>query len=54
MEELEVALKSMKNLKSADESGIVVEMIKYANEVFKSVLVACINQILFHGSFDES
>ena len=54
MEELETALKSMKNLKSADESGIVAEMIKYANEAFKSALATCFNQISLHGSFDES
>ena len=36
MEEVEAALKSMTNLRSADESGIVViEMIKYSNETFK-------------------
>ena len=54
MEELETALKSMKNLRSADESGLVVEMIKYANESFKSALVTFFNQIILNGSFDES
>ena len=53
-EELEVALKSMKNLRSADESGLVVEMIKYANESFKSALITFFNQIILNGSFDES
>ena len=43
----------MKNLKNADESGIVTEMIKYTNEAFKSALVTCFNQILLPGSFDE-
>ena len=32
LDELEAALKGMTNLRSADEDGIVVEMIKYANE----------------------
>ena len=47
-------LKSMKNHRSADESGLVVEMIKYANESFKLALVTFFNQIILNGSFDES
>ena len=35
LEELERALKGMSNLRSADEDGIVVAMIKYANIKFK-------------------
>ena len=44
----------MKNLRSADESGLVIEMVKYANEHFKSTLVTFFNQIILNGSFDES
>ena len=37
--ELEIALKGIANLRSADEEGIVVEMIKYANIHFKEDLL---------------
>ena len=39
LEELETVLKGMKNLKSADDEVIVIEMIKYANETFKVALI---------------
>ena len=54
LDELEAALKGMTNLRSADEDGIVVEMIKYANESFKEALLGFLNQILIDGRFDES
>ena len=54
LEEFWTALKAMKNLRSAEESGLVVEVIKYANETFKSTLITCFKQILIYGSFDKS
>ena len=54
LEELETVLKGMKNLKSADDEGIVIEMIKYANETFKIALITLFNQSLEDGLFDES
>ena len=54
LDELERALKAMSNLRSADEDGIVVEMIKYANIQFKEALIIFFNQILMEGIFDES
>ena len=54
LEELEVGLEEMKNLKSADVGDIVIEMIKYTNESFKIALVTLFNQILIDISFDES
>ena len=54
LEELETVLKGMKNLKSADDEGIVIEMIKYANETFKIALITLFNQSLENGAFDES
>ena len=54
LDELEAALKGIANLRSADEDGIVVEMIKYANESFKEALLGFLNQILIDGRFDES
>ena len=54
LDELERALKAMSNLRSADEDGIVVEMIKYANLKFKEALIIFFNQILMDGTFDES
>ena len=44
----------MINLMGADDQGIVTDMIKHANESFKSALVTFFNQIIFNGSFDES
>ena len=54
LEELETVLKGMKNLKSADDEGIVIEMIKYANETFKIALITLFSQSLEDGLFDES
>ena len=54
LEELETVLKGMKNLKSADDEDIVIEMIKYANETFKIALITLFNQSLEDGLFDES
>ena len=44
----------MANLRSADEEGIVVEMIKHANIVFKEDLLKKMNQGFQKLSFDES
>ena len=54
LEELERALKAMSNLRSADEDGIVVEIIQFANIQFKEALCIFFNQILMEGTFDES
>ena len=54
LEELETALKSMKNLRGADESGIVVEMIKHSSISFKENLLRLFNQTLSKGSFDDT
>ena len=44
----------MQHLKSADDEGIVIEMIKYAYESFKTTLTLLFNQSLKDGLFDES
>ena len=54
LEELEIAVKGMKNLKSVDDQGIVIEMIKYTNESFKAALITLFNQSLANGLFNES
>ena len=54
LEEMEHIFKGMSNLRSADEDGIAVEMIEYANIEFKDALVTVFNQILMDGTFDES
>ena len=54
MEELDIALQSMVNLKSADESGIVIEMVKHATNTFKENLVSLFNQTLMDASFEDS
>ena len=40
MEELDIVLQSMANLKSVDESGIVIEMVKHATNTFKETLIS--------------
>ena len=47
-------MKAMSNLRSADEDGIVVEIIKYANIQFEEASVICFNQICMDWTFDES
>ena len=54
LEELETVLKGMKNLKSADDEGIVIEMIKYANESFNTALITLFNSSLVHGLLHQS
>ena len=54
LDELERALKAMSNLRSADEDGIVVEMIKYANIQFEEASVIFFNQICMDWTCDES
>ena len=54
MEELDIALQSMTNLKSADESGIVIEMVKHAANTFKESLISIFNQTLMDASFEDS
>ena len=54
LQELDSALKTMSNLRSTDEDGMVVEMIKYANIEFKEALIIFFNKILIDGTFDES
>ena len=54
LQELDSTLKTMSNLRSTDEDGMVVEMIKYANIEFKEVLIIFFNKILIDGTFDES
>ena len=39
LQALDSALEGMSNLRSSDEDGIVVEIIKYANMQFKEALV---------------
>ena len=53
LQELE-ALKAMSNLRSTDEDGLVVEIIKYANSAFKEALIIFFNEVLIDGIFDES
>ena len=52
--ELETALKGMANLRSADEEGIVVEMIKHINIHFKEHLLTYLSRGLHDRNFDES
>ena len=54
LQEFDSALKTMSNLRSTDEDGMVVEMIKYANIEFKESLIIFFNKILIDGTFDES
>ena len=44
----------MVNLRSADESGIVIEIFKHATNTFKENLVSLFNQTLMDASFDDS
>ena len=46
LQELDSTLKAMSNLRSTDEDGLVVEMIKYANTEFKETLNIFFNEIL--------
>ena len=54
IEEFDIALQSMANLKSADASGIVIEMVKHATNTFKDNLVSLFNQNLMDASFEDS
>ena len=54
LEELDIALKGMANLRGTDEDGIVAEMIKYSSISFKENLLRLFNQALSEGSFDDS
>ena len=47
-------MKRLKKLKNVDDEGIMIEMIKYANESFKAALITLFNQSLVGGLFDES
>ena len=53
-EELDNALKSMSNLRSGDENGLVAEMLKYANESFKAEMLYYFNEMIHSGNFDLS
>ena len=44
----------MANLRSADEEGIMVEMIKHANVAFKEYLLNMLNQRLQYRNVGES
>ena len=54
MEELDIALQGMANLKSADESGIVIEMVKHAMNTSKENLISLFNKTLMDASFEDS
>ena len=52
-ESFEIVLKTMKQMKSADDEDIAIEMIKYANESFKVALITLFNQSLKNELFSE-
>ena len=54
IEELDIALQGMANLKGADEHGIDIEMLKHATRTFKEHLISLFNQTLLDASFEES
>ena len=49
MSELRNAVKSISNNKTADKHGIVIEIIKYADEDFYEALLKAYNEILQTG-----
>ena len=54
IEELDIALQGMTNLKGADEYDIVIEIVKHATRTFKENLISWFNQTLLDASFEES
>ena len=53
MEELEIALKEMTNLRKANEDGIVVERIELIKISFKETSLCFFNQACSERSFDS-
>ena len=49
MRDLTLALKKMKNRKSADEFGITVEMVKYGPEELREKILDLLNQMILDG-----
>ena len=54
LEELNIALSSLSNLRAGDEHGCVVELLKYGNDALKEEILACFNRILYHLRIDSS
>ena len=51
--ELLLGLRRMRNGRSMDSTGIVVEMVKVASDMFKQKLLDMFNQLLFTGVIDD-
>ena len=49
MRDLTLALKKMKNRKSADEFGISLEMVKYGPEELREKILDLLNQMILDG-----
>ena len=54
IEELDIALQGMANLKDANEHGIIIEMVKHVTRTFKETLISLFNQTLLGASFEDS